>query len=141
MPHRIIYCSRSIIAGSPSQKEAALEAILRASRSTNRKCGVTGALLFNGEAFAQVLEGSRSAVESIYAKICEDPRHSQILLLESARAADRDFRNWTMAYAKTDRRSNGFEGLRFEQSELNPTGVAHHVLQLLKAIVESYASS
>ena len=49
--------------------------ILRTSRRNNAEVGVTGALMFNGGAFAQVLEGPRRGVESTFERIQRDQRH------------------------------------------------------------------
>jgi hypothetical protein len=40
-------------------------------------------LVASGDLFYQLLEGPKSEVDSLYARISTDPRHEQILLLES----------------------------------------------------------
>jgi hypothetical protein len=139
MLHRLIYCSRNRIAGSPQEITSAIEAILRRSRLINKSKDVTGALLFNGEAFAQVLEGSRAAVQAIYANILKDSRHSHVVLLEDVPIGVRDFTNWSMAFSGADKGVSLYAGLRFEACEINPPGIAHQVLALLKAIVGAHA--
>jgi hypothetical protein len=139
MLHRLIYCSRNRIAGSPQHITSVIESILVRSRLHNRERAVTGALLFNGEAFAQVLEGSHAAVSTIYANIPKDSRHGHVVLLEEVDIVLRDFRNWSMAYCGAEKDASLYEGLHFEECEINPLGVAHRVLSLLKDVVGAYA--
>jgi hypothetical protein len=97
--YQIVYCSKNRITGPAVHVDAALEAILTRSRSRNQHANVSGALLFNGAAFAQVLEGSLPAIEDIFEDIQCDPRHEGIVLLRNARSEARIFSGWSMAYA------------------------------------------
>jgi hypothetical protein len=97
--YQIVYCSKNRIAGSSSDIDTAIGSILAGARATNKAADVSGALLFNGMAFAQVLEGSLSAVEQIFEKIQCDERHSNVVVLRNAEAPERIFSDWSMAYA------------------------------------------
>lgn len=78
--------------------------ILAEARAFNAGVGITGALLFNGTHFAQVLEGDRDAVLGLMNRILRDPRHSHVILVEEAFVEDRIFPDWAMAFADdTDR--------------------------------------
>jgi hypothetical protein len=97
--HQIVYCSKNRIAGTAADVEVEIGAILDTARAKNRKAGISGALLFNGAAFAQVLEGPLGAVEEIFEQIQCDERHSDVVMLRNAEAAERVFSDWSMAYA------------------------------------------
>ncbi len=68
------------------------------SQHNNNKVSVTGALLFNGGSFAQVLEGPRKAVETTFERIQRDPRHSDVSVLQCEPVEARGFSNWSMAF-------------------------------------------
>ncbi|MCW8309333.1 BLUF domain-containing protein [Acidiphilium sp. PA] len=96
--YRAVYCSRCELIGSPETITAELQSILATSRRNNRPAGLTGALLFANNCFAQTLEGEREAVERCFERIQIDPRHSDVTVLEFGPAVERDFTEWSMAF-------------------------------------------
>ena len=60
--------------------------IVAVSRRTNPARGITGALLFDGEHFGQLLEGPEPDVTALMQRIETDPRHHQVTLLFSGPA-------------------------------------------------------
>ena len=96
---QLVYCSKNRITGSQADIGTAIDALLTSSRNHNLRAGISGALLFNGTAFAQLLEGPLAAVEDIFENIQCDDRHENIVLLRNAPAASRLFSDWSMAYA------------------------------------------
>jgi hypothetical protein len=96
---RIIYCSRSCIPDEPEVQEAELEKILAAARRNNLRNDITGALLFTERCFAQALEGELFDIEATLAKIERDPRHADVRCLECGPIANREFSDWSMAFA------------------------------------------
>lgn len=92
---RLVYRSHSRI-GTTERKQQ-LGEIFSVARSSNKKLGVTGALLINDDQFVQTLEGPEAAVRDLYAKIGKDRRHEHIELLESGDVPDRVFGRWAMA--------------------------------------------
>lgn len=142
MIYRILYCSRNRIEGSTEEINNEIASILALSRKNNAAAEITGALLFNGEAFAQVLEGERDTVERTYARIRFDERHSDIVVLEEAFQPERHFTNWAMAYA--DRSS--FLSMEDAQIDLDavyrsPNGFAAQILGMLRSVVAAHAGS
>ncbi len=99
--YQILYCSRNNIRGAAGDVKAEIEGILRASRKNNAKAGVTGALFYNTVFFAQVLEGNFSDVQGVFERLQLDSRHSDLVVLQSGYVAERDFTDWSMAYAGT----------------------------------------
>ncbi len=97
--YRLVYCSRNRLQGTDAQVTAELQGILASARKNNPKLGVTGALLYNAGNFAQVLEGSLESIQQIFEIIQRDPRHSEVTVVESGPAAERDFPEWSMAFS------------------------------------------
>ena len=92
----LLYISRSKI--PPPDAVAGVHAIVETALSRNPTLGITGALLFTGDHFAQVLEGDRGSIEILMADICRDPRHDQILIVHQGPIAERRFADWSLAY-------------------------------------------
>lgn len=139
MEYRLIYCSRNRIEGTEEQIATEIDKILISSRRNNEQNNITGALLFNGLAFAQVLEGPRPAVEALYVTICEDSRNSHNVLLETGDIAKRDFARWSMAYSGPVADGRPYENLGLDDIEASRSGVATRVLELLKSVVHAHA--
>lgn len=134
--YKILYCSRNCIGGSREQQAVEIRKILASARSNNAPKGITGALLFNGSCFAQVLEGPLSAIEAVFEIIQRDPRHDDVTVLESGLAAGRDFPDWSMAFAGSAEESSGaFAEFRFENALASPSDSAAEVQQLLRSLV------
>ena len=97
---RLIYRSRNKI--PEEQRKAELGRLFSAARSSNKQQHITGALLVQGDWFAQVLEGDEVAVSALFADIEIDPRHEDVSVIESGRAGPRVFARWAMARVSAD---------------------------------------
>lgn len=93
----LLYVSRSTL--SEQAAPTAIEDIVATSRIRNSALDVTGAMLFTGEHFAQVLEGPASAVEQVMDKVARDPRHDSIVIVAREQIRVRRFGSWSMAYS------------------------------------------
>ena len=91
---RVFYVSRA----AATFDHASIQAILQASRRHNARLDITGCLLFSGHCFAQVLEGSESAVRSLAERIAADPRHLGGRFLAETRSEEREYADWSMGY-------------------------------------------
>lgn len=96
--YRLVYTSRNLLKGPEAEITAAVAEILATSQANNVRVGVTGALLFNGGHFAQVLEGPRPVIETTFERIQRDRRHSDVGVLQCEAVAERGFPNWSMAF-------------------------------------------
>ena len=76
--------------------------LLSKARTNNQALGVTGMLLYHEGSFIQILEGDQETVEALYAKISQDPRHSNALLLFRRTVEERSFGDWTMGFYLVD---------------------------------------
>jgi len=68
-----------------------LAELARKANHINRSSSVTGILLFNGTHFFQLLEGPETAVKAVYSRICQDPRHHNLVELLRDYAPSRRF--------------------------------------------------
>jgi hypothetical protein len=134
--HKIVYCSRNLIEGDDSAREAEVANILDTARRNNRHAGVTGALLFSAGYFAQALEGPQSSIEAIFERIQRDNRHGAVTVLESVRGTQRDFSQWSMAYVPPP---SGEEAAKVQSALRDAmslsTGAGEGVLELLRSLV------
>lgn len=99
---RLIYVSRSLLAGDPAAVAAGLADILSVARRHNAAAGVTGALVLHEGRFAQALEGEAATVQALLDRIRADPRHDGVEVVEDGAVAARAFPGWSMAYAGED---------------------------------------
>jgi hypothetical protein len=93
---QLVYVSS---ASKPFEREE-LERLLAVARASNGRYRITGALMYSDGNFLQVLEGPDDAVQRVYAKICQDPRHRGILCLLSRPIEARSFPDWSMAWVR-----------------------------------------
>ena len=89
---RLLYASRAV----PAMDQEELQAILKASKLNNPGLGITGVLCLSDRVFLQVLEGGRSAVNQLYARILKDPRHTDVEILHYEEIQERRFAGWSM---------------------------------------------
>lgn len=97
MVSSLLYVSHSRI---PDQDASgSIQEMVAAAKVRNRRLNVTGALLFTGKHFAQIIEGERESVELLWADIQRDPRHDKLVLLEHSTQPKRRFADWTLAFS------------------------------------------
>jgi diguanylate cyclase (GGDEF)-like protein/PAS domain S-box-containing protein len=98
--HRLFYVSRSRI----DPRGAELQCILDAAAQRNAALDITGVLIFSGDHFAQLLEGSLDSVDELMTSIRADARHEVLREWPQQLANDnRWFPGWSMAYAYDER--------------------------------------
>ena len=95
---QIVYAS----AAATPMSQRALSDMLIHARTKNERINVTGFLLYDEGSFLQVIEGPDAAVEGLYAAIAADPRHHRLRLLSRKTVAEREFGDWTMAFARKE---------------------------------------
>jgi hypothetical protein len=97
---RLSYRSHSRIGDADRASE--LGSIFTEARTNNKRLDVTGALVITGDAFAQTLEGDETVVRDLYERICADPRHDDLQVLEEQTVSERTFGRWAMARVSED---------------------------------------
>ena len=94
--YHIVYISTATL----PVNEADLERFLARWCVNNARDGVTGLLLYSSyEArFIQVIEGKKSDILALFAKIEKDPRHRDLLKLADGPIPHRHFTAWLMGF-------------------------------------------
>ena len=92
----LIYCSRATNFENKEEFERNLHDIFSQSQTYNSLHEITGALMTDGEMFAQVIEGPMAAVSAMYSKIVNDQRHENIIELQRALVHVRLFNFWPL---------------------------------------------
>ncbi len=93
----LLYVSRSNLQ-LPRQRPE-LDDIVAEAWVRNQALGVTGALVFTERLFAQNLEGSDEALDTLMDRIRSDPRHRDIEIVYREKLPRRRFETWALAYA------------------------------------------
>lgn len=89
--------------------ENGLRQIMQRSRDNNSKRHLTGALLFDGESFAQLIEGGRRDVDALVDTIRADTRHDAFTpVFDVTAVTERRCLNWQNGYVE----SEAFEDFR-----------------------------
>ena len=91
---RLVYASRA----ARAIDETLIKGICEIASSRNAEQGITGVLVtqHGQEVFLQVLEGSRTDVNSLFASIVRDARHRDVTLLSYEDIEQRHFASWRM---------------------------------------------
>ncbi len=119
---RLMYASRAAAAVDAD----ALAAILKKSKESNPRAGITGVLCFcfNAGIFLQVLEGGRPAVSGLYNRIAQDARHHEVMLLSYEEIGERSFSSWSMGQVNMSRLNPGLLLKYSESAVLDPYAVS-----------------
>jgi hypothetical protein len=94
MTYRLIYKSKA--AHPLSDGEWRSLAMLSALK--NKTLNIAGLLLHYNNHVMQVLEGPEDAVKTLFARISEDPRHTNITCMYSQTVDEPVFQDWSMGY-------------------------------------------
>ena len=95
--HSLLYVSESAL--HPDQAEGEVCSIVDAAVIANQRMDITGALIFTGQHFAQIIEGDFPQIESLIKVISLDRRHRKPRILERLDIGERRFSSWAMAYS------------------------------------------
>jgi blue light- and temperature-responsive anti-repressor len=134
--YQVAYWSRNRITGGSRATMDAVRDILAVSRRNNQRLGITGVLLISQGYFAQLLEGTRPAVESLLDRIMRDRRHSDIVTVHERSAGPRDFASWSMAFV----RQTAMQDIVIEPSDADPVSLGlsregSSLLEMLRYLV------
>jgi hypothetical protein len=90
---RLIYSS---ISSKKIVSNDVIKALVKRSAENNLRDKITGLLLLSGDRFLQVLEGDSKAVNRLYGKIYQDPRHREVELISFESIDVPYFETWGM---------------------------------------------
>ena len=118
---------------APEADFGVVKEIVSASRRANPLCGITGALVFDGEYFGQLLEGRESEVTALMQRIEVDKRHRAVTTLFSGSVrTTRLMRVWRSGYCEPHQ----LDALLADATLRGPASLAAFVSILQRADVE-----
>lgn len=93
--------SRLIYSSAPAQPldDVQVMDILGTARRNNERNDITGMLVFDSQAFLQVIEGGRDQLSTLYASLVRDARHHRLTILGMGPVDERVFPSWQMGFA------------------------------------------
>lgn len=97
MIFRLFYISRCTIRDKFDANNIASQIAYHASIN-NTKHDITGAMTFDGNDFAQILEGEKSEVMKLLEKIKSDERHEDIKVIKQQERVARHYTQWNMKH-------------------------------------------
>ena len=124
---RLLYASRVVDKNSTDL----VNSIMAQARIHNPPQGLTGILCYSGDIFIQALEGSRHAVNALYAHILRDKRHCDVQILQFEEITERRFSGWTMGQVNLAKLNTSILLKYSELPELNPFAVSGAVSMAL----------
>jgi hypothetical protein len=124
MQVRLLYVSSAV----GPQTSTMTGAILQTAQSHNANSGITGVLCQGQGLFLQVLEGERSQVNQLYARIVQDQRHKNVELLLLEEITQRRFGDWSMAHVHL---SNLDPMIKMKHPEFDPYSASGPVVMAL----------
>ncbi len=132
---RLIYASKST---SPVNDEM-ISQILAQSRQRNPDAGITGVLcVCSGDVFMQVIEGSREEANKLYARLVQDPRHTNVTILDYAEVHERRFSSWRMGKVEVNKLNTGIVLKYSEKPTFDPFAISGRVaLAFLEELIST----
>lgn len=139
--YRMAYISKSVLPGTREYVQSQIESILASATKNNPSMDITGALLYSGGYFCQVIEGPEDAIEELFETIQMDDRHGEVTVLHFEPIEERGFSNWSMAFAGIeDEMRFDIDGIKSSKDELGmrETGIA--LVNVLDELVNQHQS-
>jgi hypothetical protein len=97
MLRSVLYTSASTI--RDEAVDVTIARILTEAIAFNLEADITGALLFTGKRFAQIMEGGSEPVGKLLQRLRDDSHHRNLIVLRDVPISVRQFGIWQMAYA------------------------------------------
>ncbi len=91
-----------VSAADPRITRDDIDAILDTAVRNNLRDDLTGALIFSGSIFVQILEGETATLQNLMTKIRTDDRHDAVTVVAQEVIGSRRFGSWSMAYRATN---------------------------------------
>lgn len=143
---QIVYISRStfVPAEATNGIEPNVARILMKSRTNNKNNGLVGVLYFGDGCFFQCLEGEEKAVDTLYEKLLQDPRHTDLKLLSRKMITKLSFLDWAMKYVPLESQMMSLlqmKGYKTFDPYAFDSAMTNSVLRLLHSANDPSASS
>lgn len=125
----LIYVSRALLPADG--RDLALAQLVRSARAANARTQVSGALIFTGTRFAQLLEGEADPVHQLFELLQDDPRHTDIVKLAEWPIAVREFAGWSLAYEGPSAYVDGTISKTLALASRGSTPEVHHLVRMM----------
>lgn len=96
-----IYVSETLL--PPEQAATEVRSIVQLSRTRNPTLNITGALIFTGSRFSQLIEGPAAGIRALQSSIYADQRHRQVTTISEGYLERRAFDGWSLVYSGDSR--------------------------------------
>lgn len=106
--------------------------ILRVAQAHNAAHGITGVLCQGRGRYLQVLEGERSALDALYARIAADQRHKDLVLVCAQTITSRRYGRWAMAHVDL---ADADERMAFSATSSAPAGSSEQLMAQIDALI------
>lgn len=134
--YQIAYISKNVVPGTRQEIKAQLEDILKKAQINNAKLNITGALLYSGDHFCQVIEGGRYDVAQLFKTIQKDERHTDITMLSTEPVSKRSFSDWGMAFAGIeDTMRFNIYGAKHSKDEFKMQQIGKNLVHVLEQLI------
>lgn len=138
---RLAYISKNNFTGPLEEQKENVQSILDVAQRNNKKVDVTGALLWSGDYFCQVLEGENEALEDLFETIQMDSRHNEITVLHFEPIDRRSFSEWAMAMAGNEPTMRfDIKGIRASKDEILMQETGKDLVNVLEQLVQKHQS-
>ena len=138
---RLAYISKNNFTGTLEEQKENVQSILDVAQRNNKKIDVTGALLWSGDYFCQVIEGENETLEDLFETIQMDSRHSEITVLNFEPIDRRSFSEWAMAMAGNEPTMRfDMEGIRASKDEILMQETGKDLVNVLEQLVLKHQS-
>lgn len=135
--YRLAYISRNSIQGDRQAIACEIEKILATALRNNPSKGITGALLYSGGFFCQVIEGAQDDIETLFESIQMDDRHTDVTILHFEKIDARGFDEWAMAFAGIeDSMRFDLDQIKSSKDDLAMQNAGRDLAKVLEDIVE-----
>jgi hypothetical protein len=140
--YNLAYISRNMINGAKEDIEKEVQKILQSAQKNNPRINVTGALLYSGGWFCQVIEGDYEVLDELFETIQMDERHGEVTVLHFEPLEARGFSEWAMAFAGIqDEQPFDIEGVLATKDQIKMHEAGKSLIQTLDKLVTAHQSA
>ena len=144
--YSLAYISKNLIKSTANathdETHDEIRNILKVAHQNNPEKGITGALLFSGGYFGQVLEGPKKILQDLIEVIQLDKRHTNVTVLHFSPIKYRVFEGWAMAFAGIEDTSHfDIEGILASTNELKMKDAGLNLLNILENLVKRHQNA
>jgi hypothetical protein len=139
--YNLAYISKNTIKGDSDEIKDQIRDILATAHRNNPAVGVSGALLYSGGYFCQVIEGPEEVLEDLFESIQMDGRHGDVTVLHFEPIEARGFSDWAMALAGIeDQMRFDIDGVLASKDDLKMKETGRDLVSVLEQMVKQHQS-